>query len=72
MNLREITHDCEYGCEAGVCGHLFCEDCQTTAHSCANCDGDTCECNEHESVEGKNGITYCSQDCADRDGESAA
>jgi hypothetical protein len=63
---------CEFGCEPDDCGHEHCEVCQHTKHCCAGCDGNYCECTEPEWVEGQNGITYCSQYCADRFGKKKA
>jgi hypothetical protein len=63
---------CEFGCEEEDCGHLQCNICNTTAHSCAGCDADYCECSLSEWAYGANGIIYCSQECADRYGKELA
>jgi hypothetical protein len=40
-----------------------------TPNSCAGCDDDYCDCTEKEWGLGEDDITYCSQDCADRNGK---
>jgi hypothetical protein len=64
MSECELCLDTE-----GICGHTRCPKCKDFYHECAGCDGDYCECSEPQWVEGANGITYCSQYCADRYGQ---
>ena len=64
-----LEYGCEFGCAQGECGHTHCEVCRHTSHSCAGCGNDYCECSEASWVEGANGITYCSQECAAKYGE---
>jgi hypothetical protein len=67
--LEPLEQECEYGCEPDDCGHAQCEVCHHASHNCAGCDNDYCECTESASAVGKNGITYCSQECADEYGD---
>ena len=70
--VKELLDEkCEYGCDEplGECGHEKCDECGEISHSCAGCLNDYCECSEAEWAEGKNGITYCSQQCADDYGD---
>ena len=68
--LGPLEQECEFGCDEplGECGHEKCDDCQTASHSCAGCGNDYCECAGAERAVGKDGITYCSQFCADQSG----
>ena len=72
--LLELLEECEYGCDEplGECGHEKCDVCGKISHSCAGCDNDYCECTKALWTVGKNGITYCSQACADEHGNDAA
>jgi hypothetical protein len=63
---------CDYGCEEDECLHVQCEDCGTTAHTCAGCSNDYCDCTEADWAEGANGLTYCCQACADAYGAEEA
>jgi hypothetical protein len=65
--IKKLLEKCEYGC-VDQCGHEKCGLCNDTYHSCAGCDGDYCECTESLWALGKNGITYCSQECAGKYG----
>jgi hypothetical protein len=57
-------------CDELDCGmHSKCETCAEYFHSCAYCDGEYCDCSESEWAVAANGITYCSQECADRAAE---
>jgi|HubBroStandDraft_1064217.scaffolds.fasta_scaffold1244598_1 hypothetical protein len=66
--LEPLEPECEFGCEPDDFGFTQCEVCHHTSHSCAGCLNDYCECSEQEWAVGKDGITYCSQECADEYG----
>jgi hypothetical protein len=51
------------------CGHIPCTKCGEIPHNCAGCDELYCNCTEEDSGLGEDGVTYCTQECADFNGK---
>ncbi|MGD0598394.1 MAG: hypothetical protein ABR988_01145 [Terriglobales bacterium] len=72
--VKELLDEKCYYCDEPLskCGHVKCDECGIITHGCAGCDDYYCECTVSEWGMGKDGITYCSQQCADENDRFAA